>query len=455
MPLIKNFGRNVQFTPAQLYEPRNDEEVLEILRQHRGGKIRCIGSGHSWSGILVTGGVLLDLRHFDAVDVAERRPEPLVRLGAGCTIGRALKLLKAQGLTLPTVGAIKEQTIAGAISTGTHGSGAPSLSHFVEEMRIATFDPGTGDPAIIRLRGRSSLLAARCSLGFFGVVLDVMLRAVAAYRVKERFEKATLQEILGGAGEWPLQQFVLIPWKWRYMVYRRQTTDERETWVHVALMRLQLLLLMDALQHWLLKFVLLRVPRIARPGLIRFFFRRLLCLPAHRRVDDSDRVLTLRHDLFRHVEMEVFIPERELEAADRSIRRLLKLAAGKARARTAKPRGHFPGLRGCWTHHYPISFRYVRPDETLVSMASSDGRGKEQTWIAISFFTYLPIDAAFRTFAAAVAKWLVKRHGARLHWGKYFPIPFREAVKSYRHFADFEVICRRYDPAGVFWNENL
>ena len=463
MPVIENFGRNVHFRPKHWYAPRSDEEVLEILRRHRGERIRSAGGLHSWSRILASDGVLLDMRYFDSVGIVTmgtgpKREGARVRLGAGCTIKRVLALLEPHGLTLPTLGAITRQTIAGAISTGTHGSGKPSLSHFVEEVRLAGYDPATGEPIIRRFRGREELRAARCALGGLGVILDVVMRASKSYRVRERFEKvATLAEATAMRAKWPLQQFFLVPWKWRYFVYRRKRTLLPHSRLCALLLRIWLLVSIDFAQHWILRCMVLPLARVAGDWVIRLF----LCgtpIFGHRRIDDSQHVLTLRHDLLRHVEMEVFVRESELAPAIDSIRGLIELAAGRVTPGAAALEPRVPGLRGTWTHHYPVSFRYVLPDDTLVSMASKAFEGDTESWVAISFFTYaLPISAAFEGFAFAVARLLIAQHRARLHWGKYFPLPFRDAVKSYPRFAEFEAICRRYDPDPVraFWSENL
>src|SRR5216684_1248404 len=103
---IDNFGGNVAFRPARFYAPRSEAEVVEILSKHRGERIRCIGSLHSWSRAPATSGVTLDLRHLDAVAVTALGPDARVNVGAGCTLARLVSELRAVGLALPTLGAI-------------------------------------------------------------------------------------------------------------------------------------------------------------------------------------------------------------------------------------------------------------------------------------------------------------------------------------------------------------
>src|SRR5262245_44619550 len=122
-----NFGGNEIFTPATVCTPRGEAELLEILRTNRGRRIRAIGQLHSWSAAPVSNDVLIDLRHFNQVHVDQREGRNWITAGGGCQIKHILAELDRQSAgTLPSMGLITEQTIAGAISSGTHGSGSPS-----------------------------------------------------------------------------------------------------------------------------------------------------------------------------------------------------------------------------------------------------------------------------------------------------------------------------------------
>jgi hypothetical protein len=177
--------------------------------------------------------------------------------------------------------------------------------------------------------------------------------------------------------------------------------------------------------------------------------------------DTSDRVLTLRHDLYRHVEMEVFVPADALTGAVAIVRHLTDAFAGvrdlpaEVEALIAR---HAPGAladlgrnRGRYTHHYVIPCRRVLPDDTLISM-TADGREA----YALGFFSYRGLEPGFATYCRAVALALVSLHGARLHWGKHFPVTHDEAVRdAYPGLPLFRAVCRRYDPTGVFANDHV
>lgn len=429
---MRNFGANVSFRPARVHRPRSEEEVLRILEQERADHMRCFGALHSWSELPATERVAIDLRHFADVRIIGSQRQPRVQVGAGCTIKRLLKVLRRHGRTLPTVGGILKQTIAGATATGTHGSGASSLSHFVDAVRLAHYDRDSGVAQIVTIQGGEALLAARSSLGFLGIVLRLVLRTVPLYNVEEHFEKtAKGHRVLKARSSWPLQQFAWIPWSWTFFAWHRRCTHRSGNWFWRHLCRCFVFLMNDVGLHALLKLLLM----VLTPGGMKTFYRWWVPRLAHfpRRVDDSQAILTSRHDCFRHVEMELFVPEAKICAAMDTLRVLVEEA----------------DAAGVWTHHYPIIFRFVEPDDTLISMASGGA------WYSISLFSYRPVGEGFHRFAHGVAEQMVRRHDARLHWGKYFPLSFEQARGQYTEFERFEEICRRYDRRGNFWSERL
>ncbi len=170
----ENFGANVRVAAEELHEPRCEAEVIQILNRVRTERIRVIGRLHSWSDVIQADSIVLDLRHLDEVTIEGDR----VHIGGGCQIKKVLEELKRHGKTLPSVGFIAEQSIAGAISTGTHGSGRHSLSHFVTGVRIARYHPQSGKAAVEEIVRGDDLLAIRCSLGSLGVILRVTMVTV-------------------------------------------------------------------------------------------------------------------------------------------------------------------------------------------------------------------------------------------------------------------------------------
>ena len=266
-----NFGRNVRLTPKTAYAPKNEQEVLAILDANRGRRIRCIGRLHSWSRVIESDDVLLDLRHLDRVEPNSDPSQPSVEVGAGCQVKQILSRLESErGWTLPSVGFITEQTVAGAISTGTHGSGRNSLSHYVLSVRIARYSPVSGQAVIDEIDDGEELRAARCSLGCLGVIVSVNMQCRPLYAVEELFrEYRCLADVIEAEREFPLQQFYLVPWRWTYFAqHRRETKLPRSKLA--SLYHWYRFLVFDVAMHCLILF-LVRILRL--PSAVRLAFR--------------------------------------------------------------------------------------------------------------------------------------------------------------------------------------
>ena len=461
--LRRNFGRNRAWE-AQCLRPASEDQVLEILEQSAGKTIRAVGAGHSWSAIAVSE-VSLELSAFCAVALDE---EPggrlIVRAGAGCTLQALLDCIRGCGRTLPTLGAIKKQTVAGAVSTGTHGSGAPSLSQFVVGARLAAYG-ADGRPRIVEIgRGDPALEAVRCGLGCTGILLRVDLETVSRYDIEEEVLRfRSYRDAMRAMPEWPLTQFALFPYAWTCLLFKRR----RRPGARSPCERLWAWLLRGYNTVWIDTVFHLAVKLSAGLGdcAARFFQKHAQCVAApYRRADDSEPVLTLHHYYFRHEEMELFVPARHLRRALAVLRLATEMFAGNyvarvpsaaALLRRAQLHDSLENLCGRYTHHYPYSIRRVPPESGLLAMGSAHPSDKGGDWYSISVFTYLPPHArsGYYAFCAWLARAMHRLFGARLHWGKHFPLGAAEVAAMYPQAQRFRELCASYDPRGVFRND--
>ena len=456
---ISNFGNNVRFRPASLVSPKDEAELLNVLQSNRAGRIRVMGSKHAWSNAIETDGVLLDMRHFSHIQIHERNGPPFVTVGAGCQIKTLLAALNARGLTTPSVGLITEQTIAGATATGTHGSGKHSLSHYVHSVRIACFDT-TGESAqIVNVTEGDALKAARCSLGCMGVVVEITLPCIPQYFVEEKITpKSTIEEMLSLESESPLQQFFLMPHAWTFFAQQRKVALKPCRSGGAALYRIYWFLTLDLGLHLL---ILLCGVWLRSRRLLHFLFRTVVpwsIFPRWVTSDRSDRQLVMEHELFRHLEEEIFVRRSMVIDASHFVTDILKLADDSRHALSSSTLSQLEAidavqpaqsLGGCFTHHYPICFRRILPDDTLISMTSGSG----EDWYSISMVTYAePRDDFFRV-ARFLAETMILLFNARLHWGKWCPVTSDQIEQQYPELPTFRTICRRFDPNGVFRNK--
>src|SRR3954465_1939040 len=152
-------------TPRQVVHPDTEAEIAEIVKRGD-GPIRVAGTGHSFTDIVLTAGVLL---HLDRLAWASRVGGDAAHVQAGMPLRALGPALPAHGLGLENQGDIDAQTVAGALATGTHGTGETyrNLSANVVGMRLVD---GRGN--VVELTGPEDLRAARVSVGALGVVTE-------------------------------------------------------------------------------------------------------------------------------------------------------------------------------------------------------------------------------------------------------------------------------------------
>ena len=460
---VTNFGRNLAFSPRKICAPRSTAELLSIMDECSCERIRAIGRLHSWSEAPIATDVLIDLRHMNSVTVEQRGEGMWVTAGAGCQIKRLLaELERLANVTLPSVGLITEQTIAGAISTGTHGSGKHSLAHYAAEVRLATYDPETGKAIVRVISEGDELRAARCSLGALGVIVSVGLWARPQYNVEEHFQRySSADQVLAAEGDYPLQQFFLIPWSWEFFAqHRREVTDRRSRLA--TLYRWYFFVVFDIAFHLIVR-LMSRVLRGRWP--VRFFYRWIAPLTVIRKwkvVDKSQDMLVMEHELFRHIEIEVFVTRSRLTDALKFVEEFLKHCDGDFSAISPAMRkaiasfgllNELDALCGGYTHRYQICVRRVLPDDTLISMSS----GKPESSYALSFISYERPSRrrGFLAFAQLLARSMGALFEARPHWGKVCPLTARETDRLYPDLRLFRTVCHSIDPTGRFRNDWL
>jgi FAD/FMN-containing dehydrogenase len=462
---IRNFGNNITLKPQSVYSVSDESEVLAILNAHAGQPMKAIGSLHAWSAIAETDGVVIEMSSLNSVQIADDKAS--VWIGAGCKVKRALRKLSGAGLTLPSVGLIDEQTVAGATATGTHGSGKNSLSHFIEAVRVAHYDAASGKATISTIENGDALRAARCSLGLMGVIVAIKFSCRPKYNVQEHARGfKTLADVMAMERQYPLQQFYLMPWSWNYFGHHRvESTADRSKLA--TLYRLYCFSVIDVGLHLAVTFL---ARWLQKAWAIRSFFRFVLpwtIVPNWKVVDDSHAMLVMEHELFRHIEIEVFVPRSKVEEATELLIDVLSVFGGQpkrnlprtdALLNSIEVRHQLDSLGGSYVHHYPICYRRVLPDDTLLSMTSrSNHADSDEDWYAISFISYqLPDERdGFFKFANFVGPLVAKLYGGRCHWGKYNPLTADQNRELYPQLDAFVAEVSRIDPEGRFSNRWL
>lgn len=183
----RNWAGNQSSRPAAVATPQTAEEVSAAVADavRAGWGVKAIGAGHSFTAIGLTDGLLIDLHRLAGITFADRE-SGIVRVLAGTRLRDLNPVLWALGLALPNLGDIDSQTIAGAIATGTHGTGGslPGIAAAVRALRIVTAD---GRQRWCSPSAEPDLFAAaRVGLGALGVITEYELATLPAYLLRAR-----------------------------------------------------------------------------------------------------------------------------------------------------------------------------------------------------------------------------------------------------------------------------
>ncbi|MFE0588623.1 D-arabinono-1,4-lactone oxidase [Micromonospora echinospora] len=420
-----NWAGNQRSVAGAVPRPRDTGEVAEAVRAaaEAGARIRPVGSGHSFTAIAATDGHRLELADLTE-PVRVDRERRLVTVPAGMTLRTLNDLLAGHGLAMPNLGDIDAQTIAGAISTGTHGTGARlgCLATAVEALTLVT---GTGE--VLRCSAEQHpevFAAARVGLGALGVLTEVTLRCVDAFTLLAHERPARLADVLTDlpalVDGHDHVEFYWFPYTDRVQVKTndRVAVDDRPLpgwrgWLD---------------DEFLANTVFERACRLGRasprlvPAISAVSAR---ALTERRYTGRSDRIFCTPRRV-RFVEMEYALPRAALGEALDALRRIVD----------GLP---FPVL-------FPAEVRFTAPDDIWLS----HGYGRESAYIAVHQYVGMPYEPYFRAFEE-VARGLA----GRPHWGK---LHYRDAgslAPAYPRFADFQALRDTLDPARVFTNPYL
>lgn len=192
-----NWAGNVDCAPRAIVVPRDEADAIAAVRAaiRDGLTIRVSGAGHSHAPLCASDGVLMSLDRLQGVRSVDRQSRRAV-IGAGTRITALGEPLLAHGLALANQGDIDVQALAGAISTGTHGTG-PSLGSLSTMVRGLRVIDGRGDLLDIDESTPALLRAASVAMGSMGVILSVTLQLVPAYRLHEKLWSAPLEQTMG------------------------------------------------------------------------------------------------------------------------------------------------------------------------------------------------------------------------------------------------------------------
>lgn len=422
-----NWAGTASTTPVAVAHPATTEEVAELVvaAARRGLRVKAVGSGHSFTAIAITDGVLLQLDRltgFVAVDAATHR----VTVRAGTPLHVLNAGLAARGLAMVNLGDIDRQTISGALATGTHGTGArfQGLAAAVVGTRIVLADGTIVD--CDAQRDPDLFEASRIGLGAVGIITELTLQCVPAYLLNAREDPGTLSGTLAGLDELVdgIDHFEFYWFPHTDNVLLKRNTRLPAEDARVPLPRWRAWLDDDLLSNRVFE----AVNRVsaARPAWVP-------------RINSmSSRVLSSR---------EFTLPSHEVFASQRDVR-FREMEYAVPRESVA---GVLTELKAMTDHGdlripFPVEVRFAAADDLWMSTAT----GRESAYVAVHQYHRMDHRAYFDGFEA-----IARQVGGRPHWGKLHGRARADLRPAYPRFDDFVAVRDRVDPERRFANDYL
>lgn len=197
----QNWAGSVECSPQRIVTAENEDEAVAAVRAALadGLRVSVPGEGHSFMPVAATDGLLLKLDGLSGLIRSDDDAET-VTLGAGTRIHDIGPLIRPKGYALANQGDVDVQAIAGALATGTHGTGR-TLGNLSSRLESARLISAIGEIQVVSGDEADLLDALRVSLGMFGPLLDVTLSVLPAYRLHEKQWSAPFEECMEGLSD--------------------------------------------------------------------------------------------------------------------------------------------------------------------------------------------------------------------------------------------------------------
>ncbi|MET9151168.1 D-arabinono-1,4-lactone oxidase [Streptomyces griseoflavus] len=421
----RNWGGTVSARPAREVAPASVDELAAVLRRaaEDGLPVKAVGSGHSFTSIAATDGVLIRPDLLTGIRDIDREAGT-VTVEAGTPLRRLNVALAREGLSLTNMGDIMEQTVSGATSTGTHGTGRDSASIAAQ---IKGLELVTADGTVLTCSEKENpdvFAAARISLGALGVVTAVTFAVEPVFLLTAREEPMPFDRVCAEFDQLHAEnehfEFYWFPHTGNTTTKRnnRSAGPERPVprlkgWIEDEFLSNGVFQAVN----WVGRAVPASIPAIAQIS--------SKALSARTYTDIPYKVFTSPRRV-RFVEMEYAVPR---EALVETLREL-KAMIDRSRLRIT----------------FPVEVRTAPSDDITLSTAS----GRDTAYIAVHMFKGTPYQGYF-----TAAERVFTAHEGRPHWGKIHTRDAEYFSRVYPRFTEFTALRDRLDPERRFRNDYL
>ncbi|WP_138962238.1 D-arabinono-1,4-lactone oxidase [Streptomyces sp. YIM 121038] len=421
----RNWASTVSAHPAREATPASVDELVAAVRgaAAEGLTVKPLGTGHSFTAAAATDGLLIRpdlLTGIRAIDHAAGT----VTVEAGTPLKRLNAALAREGLSLTNMGDIMEQTVSGAVSTGTHGTGRDSASMAAQ---ITALELVTADGQVLtcsRDEHPDVFAAARVGLGALGVISAITFSVEPLFFLQAREEPMSFDQVTGSFDELATEnehfEFYWFPHTDNCTTKR----NNRSLGPAAPPGAISAFVEDELLSNGLFQVVnsLGRAVPATIPAIARISSR---ALSARTYTDIPYKVFTSPRRV-RFVEMEYAVPREALVDTLRELKTMIERSPLRV--------------------SFPVEVRTAPADDITLSTAS----GRDSAYIAVHLYKGTP----FRTYFSA-AEQIFVAHEGRPHWGKLHTRDAAYFAKAYPRFGEFTALRDRLDPDRLFANAYL
>ena len=424
MPSWKNWAGNQQSKPFRIERPASESEVVEIIRQAVLNKqrVKVVGSGHSFTGIAVPDEVMIDLTRLNQVRSVDHSGG-LITVQAGIVLSDLNAQLELHQLSMPNLGDVTYQTLAGALSTSTHGTGLQRTG-LAAQIRAFKMVSASGEVLVCSpLENAEIFHCGRVSLGALGVITEVTLNVVPAFNLRAVEQPMRISDVLDNYSqiieENDFFEFYWVPHtKWALTKANNVSSDVIDSPGRFATWYNKMFLENYAFG------VLCRMGRLL-PTLIP---KLATILPSSGRVEYvnvSHRIFSSKR-LVKFYEMEYSI---SLDSLVPALREVMSMVDDR-------------GFR----ISFPVEVRCTGSDDIPFSTST----GRRSAYIAVHMFK----GSEYGEYFSAVEA-ILRKYEGRPHWGKIHNLNVNDISSLYPDYQRFIEVRNQLDPEGVFTNDYL
>jgi len=420
----QNWSGSVQGRPRQVVKPQSLDELANMVGAYgrEGCHVRVAGSGHSFTPLVQTDDVLMSLDDLQGIESVDTERDTVTVLG-GTRLKNLGDLLLARGLAQENLGDIDVQSIAGAISTGTHGTG---IRFGTLSTQVAGLTLVTASGEILECSAEQNpdvFKAAKVSLGMLGVIAKVTLRVVPAKRLHFQSHRERLANCITNVERYKQEnshfEFFWFPYtQWVQAKFLNETNAPSTgsnlwgTFNKVVL---------ENGVYWLLSECCRLIPRLSKP-ISKFSAQAIAPVDE---IGYSHRLFATPR-LVRFQEMEYNIPAEHFQRVIAEIQACIEQQQ--------------------FAVHFPVECRFVHADDIWLSPAYQ----RASAYVAVHMYRGMAYQAYFQHIEE-----IFKRYQGRPHWGKMHTQNAESLAALYPHWHDFRRIRASLDPQGIFLNSYL